>query len=385
MSPRSVLAEVNPAILRWARETAGLELEQVAKRFGKVEEWEREHGQAKPTVRQLETLSDIYKRPLATFFLPEPPVEPPPPTDFRMLPSDRARTLSKKVRLAMRKARRTQRLYTQLSAELTATHPRLPRIGMSDPERQARQIRGLLGIPIENQLSWRDSYDAFRGWRAAMEALGVLVLQLPMPVKEGRGFSLDEGSTPTIVVSSSDAITARIFTLFHELAHLLLNRIGLCTPDPTSPTQPSAQIEQFCNHFAGALLVPLDAVRAEGDLTQLPSSLGEMEERLVESAKAFKVSRYVILRRLLIANYMSLEQFRRMMNKWAKEGEPTQRRGGGQRPPARVLSQLGGRFVSLVLEAHGRGLITSSDVTSYLSLNLKYLGDVQRLVAHLRG
>jgi len=110
-----------------------------------------------------------------------------------------------------------------------------------------------------------------------------------------------------------------------------------------------------------------------------------MEQRLVESAKAFKVSRYVILRRLLIADYVSLERFRRMMNKWAEEEEPAQRRGGGQRPPARVLSQLGGRFVSSVLEAHGRGLITSSDVTSYLSLNLKYLGDVQRLVAHLRG
>lgn len=383
MSPRSVLAEVNPAILRWARETAGLEVRQVARRFGNVEEWE--HGQAKPTVRQLETLSDLYKRPLATFFLPEPPVEPPPPTDFRMLPSDKPRTLSKKVRLAMRKARRTQRLYTQLSVELTATHARLPRISMSDPERRAREIRRLLGIPIEDQFSWRDSYDAFRGWRAAMEALGILALQLPMPVKEARGFSLDQGSTPTIVVNSSDAITARTFTVFHELAHLLLNRTGLCIPDPTSPTQPSEQIEQFCNRFAGALLVPLDALRAESDLTQLPSSLDEMEQRLVESAKAFKVSRYVILRRLLIADYVSLERFRSMMNKWAKAGEPTPRRGGGQRPPARVLSQLGGRFVSSVLEAHGRGLITSSDVTSYLSLNLKYLGDVQRLVAHLRG
>lgn len=383
MSPRSVLAEVNPAILQWARETAGLEARQVARRFGKVEAWER--GQAKPTVRQLETLSDLYKRPLATFFLPEPPVEPPPPTDFRMLPSDKARTLSKKVRLAMRKARRTQRLYSHLSGELTATHAPLPRISMSDPERRAREIRRLLAIPLEDQFSWRDSYDAFRGWRAVIETLGVLVLQLPMPVKEARGFSLDEGSTPTVVVNSSDAITARMFTLFHELAHLLLNRAGLCIPDLTSPTEPSEQIEQFCNHFAGALLVPLDALRAESDVTQLPSSLDEMEQRLAESAKAFKVSRYVILRRLLIGDYVSLERFRRMMNRWAKEGERAQRRGGGQRPPARVLSELGGRFVSLVLEAHDRGLVTSNDVAGYLSLNLKYLGDVQRLVAHLRG
>lgn len=382
MSPRSVLAEVNPTILRWARETAGLEVRQVAKRFGKVEEWE--HGQVKPTVRQLETLSDLYKRPLATFFLPEPPAEPPPPTDFRMLPSDEPRLLSKKVRLAVRKARRTQRLYTQLSAELTVTHTRPPRISMSGPERWAREIRRLLGVRIEEQLSWSDSYDAFRGWRAALEGLGVLVLQLPMPVKEARGFSLDGGSTSAIVVNSSDAITARIFTLFHELAHLLLNRTGLCIPDPASPIQPSEQIEQFCNHFSGAFLVPLDALRAKSDLTQLPSSLDEMEQRLVESAKAFKVSRYVILRRLLIADYVSPRRFRRMMDKWAREGEPAQRRARGQRPSARLLSQLGSGFVSLVLEAHGRGIITSSDVASYLSINLKYLGDVQRL-AQIRG
>jgi hypothetical protein len=65
-------------------------------------------------VSQLEALSDLYKRPLVTFFLPSPPTEPPLPRDFRVLPSQEARTLSKKVLVAIRTARRVQRLYAHL-------------------------------------------------------------------------------------------------------------------------------------------------------------------------------------------------------------------------------------------------------------------------------
>lgn len=69
---------VNQEILRWARESMNLTLEDVALRMNKdvetIEYWEE--GTESPTYVQLETLAyHIYKRPIAVFFFPEPPLE----------------------------------------------------------------------------------------------------------------------------------------------------------------------------------------------------------------------------------------------------------------------------------------------------------------------
>ena len=381
MSPRSVTAEVKPELLIWARETAGLEVTEVARRLSKIDKWER--GDARPTVSQLETLSDLYKRPLAAFFLPAPPQEPPLPTDFRVLPGDEPHSLSRRVRLAMRRARRIQRIDTELSQELgIRSESHLPRFRVSDsPENRGASVRSLLGISLEQQLGWPTDRDAFNVWRAAVEALGVLVLQLSIPVREARGFSLSDGPKPTIVVSSSDAVPARIFTLFHELGHLLLNMSGVCTPDLRSEV--TANVEQFCNALSAAVLVPLSTLRTRHDLLNLDGSPGEADERLASAARTFKVSRYVVLRRLLTGQHITLQLFRRIMTRWEREdaNQPRRQQGGPVKPAVQTVAQLGTHFVSLVLDAHSRNTITSSDVSDYLSLRLKHLPAVQSLIA----
>ena len=79
---------VNPKVLRWARDSLHLSLEEVANRMKKkileIEAWER--GEALPTYVQLETLAyDIYKRPIALFFFPEVPEEETIEQSFRTL------------------------------------------------------------------------------------------------------------------------------------------------------------------------------------------------------------------------------------------------------------------------------------------------------------
>ena len=51
-------------------------------------------------------------------------------------------------------------------------------VGREAPlEQQAKTIRSLLRITVDEQRSWADEYAAWRHWRTAVEALGVLVLQ----------------------------------------------------------------------------------------------------------------------------------------------------------------------------------------------------------------
>lgn len=357
-----------------------VEMHSLAHRFPKLESWES--GATKPTVTQLEALSDIYKRPLVTFFLSSRPQEPPPPRDFRLLGRDQARMLSKKTRLAMRAARRAQRIYALLSRDLHAEIQQIPRVRLTaDTDEQAESIRRLLGVTFDEQLSWRDEYEAWRRWRSAVEALGVLVLQQTMPVKEVRGFSLNGGSVPTIVVSSSDAVLARLFTLFHELGHLMLNSAGMCLPNPDDDST-AVEVEPFCNRFSGALLVPFDLLGDHPGLGSLSEGLddAEVERRIVRAARDFKVSRFVVLFRLLASRRITRVRLRRLLDQWSHE--PAGPLKSGPQPPAnKALNQYGARFVSAVLEAQARSLITASDAAGYLALKVTHFPTLERLIS----
>jgi ribosome-binding protein aMBF1 (putative translation factor) len=73
--PRSIPALVKPALLVWARERSGLTVEAAAAKMqldaDLLRDWES--GSARPTIAQVRKLGDVYKRPLAVFFLPQPP------------------------------------------------------------------------------------------------------------------------------------------------------------------------------------------------------------------------------------------------------------------------------------------------------------------------
>ena len=70
-----VEALITPALLRWGRETAGYDVETASAKASvkpeALESWES--GQARPSIPQLRKLAKLYKRPIAVFYLPEPP------------------------------------------------------------------------------------------------------------------------------------------------------------------------------------------------------------------------------------------------------------------------------------------------------------------------
>ena len=71
---------VQPKLLRWARERAGHSTDALARRFPKLNEWER--GEVQPTLKQLEAFAKATHAPVGFFFLAEPPVERLPDSGF---------------------------------------------------------------------------------------------------------------------------------------------------------------------------------------------------------------------------------------------------------------------------------------------------------------
>lgn len=161
MSRKSLEVSIEPKILIWARESIGRSIQEVAKRLNisenSISGWEL--GQKKPTLLQLEKLAKtVYKRPLAVFFLSVPPVDPPLPVDYRILPTDKRLPFSAKTRLAIRRARRLQSLATELTENLNKGISKAGAVKLSDnPEDVAVKIRQEFQINTDKQLGWKDS------------------------------------------------------------------------------------------------------------------------------------------------------------------------------------------------------------------------------------
>lgn len=220
----STPALVNPSLLVWAREQGGYAPETVAKRLSvKVERflaWER--GDRKPTVRQVEALARFYHRPFGLFFLPQPPELPPLAAEYRRLTGVTPGVESPELRLAIRTMSYRRETATELSEELGTSLPsfRLTAHPGEDPNVVGARLRSALGVSIEEQLSWKNEWQAWSRWRDAAESVGVLVFQFPqVPLSEARGISLLHFPTPAIGVNSKEGSPgARIYTLAHELA-----------------------------------------------------------------------------------------------------------------------------------------------------------------------
>jgi len=217
-----------------------------------------------------------------------------------------------------------------------------------------------------------------------VENLNILVFRFPMPLAETRGFSLTETNPPAIVINSSDSVNARIFSLFHEYAHVLLRMSGLCLFEE-SALRENTNAERFCNQFSAAFLVPMDALLNDERLAAArnPSSLSD--EALGAIAERFRVSQHVVWRRMAAANLVPSDVYWARVEKWKAIGTVRSTRPrGGPRPARKCIEQRGRKFASLVFEAKSRDIITYRDMIDYLAVGPRHLRKVEHLLSEGR-
>jgi Zn-dependent peptidase ImmA (M78 family)/transcriptional regulator with XRE-family HTH domain len=399
-TPR-IVALVHPALLRWGRETAGMDLDDAAKKIGvkrdRVSEWES--GAGRPSIPQLRNVAKAYRRPLAVFFMSAPPVEPAPPHDFRRLPGLDAPTTSPALAFAMRRARRRRSVAIELLDESgIQPTPFTIRASRSDnPEAVGESIRDWLGVRLEEQARWRTDHEALNGWIAALEARDVLVFQVnDVPLDEMRGFSISEPRLPVITLNATDHPRARAFTLMHELAHLVINVAGLCDPQRVRSRSgiinvQDEDVEIFCNHVAGASLVPARDLLHYPLVADVGDALREWSDTSIQNlATHFAVSREVILRRLLLLNRTTEEFYERKRAEYLAQYRrlAQQRRetdAGGFAPHYLiVLRNNGRRYTQVVLDAYSSDRIAPGDVADYLGVRLEHLDDISGAVRRRR-
>jgi Zn-dependent peptidase ImmA (M78 family) len=356
-----------------------MELEEAAHRLGVKEEklaaWEA--GSQQPTVRQLRKAAAVYQQCFAAFYLPDPPeVFEPPVHDYRRVHDGIEETLSSELVSELRLATDRRAICLEL---LEAEGQKPPMFDATadldaDPEELGLRVRKELDISMEKQRSWRDFRVAFNSWREAIEGRGVLVFQArKVPVEQMRGCSVAEFPLPCVLVNRKDAYVARTFSMIHETVHLMLHCSGLCDMEtPADGHFAEPKIEMFCNHVAGAALVPREELLAH-PIIQSGKTPFWGDSELRELAITYGVSREAVLRRLLILGRTTRAFYQRMRSLYVAE-HATRKRPKGHVPPAiDVASAAGRRFSRTVLEAFYSGRITASDFSEYIGMKLRHM------------
>ena len=374
MPKKSMTVEVNPNILKWAIGSSGWREEDISKKL-KVSQnifsgWLR--GETNPTLNQLEDLAKTVKRPLAVFFLSEAPKEKPLPKDYRMLP-EKAGKFDKKTILAIRRARRLQKISKELSENLNANLNKLiPTIKQSeDTKKTAEKYREEFKFDAEKQKKFKTPYEVFNYLRDLIEDKNIIVFQISMPIEDARGFTLVDDSPAVIVVNSKDPIEARIFTLMHEFGHVLLNESGVSMPENALFIKNPENVEKWCNNFSSAFLLP--EALAKSEFSQ--------NKDVAKLSRAYKLSKAMLFYNMYRFNFISKQQYDAFIDKYKPEIQKPKEKSekkGGFRPTAdkQCLSERGQKFVSLVVTNVDKGFITHSDALSYLSIKSKNLDKV---------
>lgn len=372
---------MNPRVLMWARERIGLTIQDAARHVGRPAEvvtaWEA--GEAAPTFRQLEALARAFKRPVAVFFFPDPPEEPDPRTEFRTLPESEFEAFAPDTLLALREGHAWQASLRELSGGVNpADRQILDDISASldEPaEDLAAKVREYLGVDLADQFGWNDASEAFKEWRSAVEAVGVFVFKRSLAQRSISGFCLHDAEFPLILINNSTAHSRQIFTLFHELGHLLFSVSGVTpsyTTDLRGLSDVDREIEIRCNRFAAEFLVPdqgfpwaafrrVDWVRA-----------------LEVLARQYNVSREVVLRKLVDQGAVASEVYQPLAEQWNQEYEESRR---GRKPGgdyyATQATYLGDSYLRLAFGQYHAGRLSLPELADHLGMKARNVSKLQ--------
>lgn len=377
----SAVAGINPKVLKWAREQVAYSVEQVAAALKKevqvIEGWES--GEGAPTYAQLERLAyRLYKRPIAVFFFPAPPEEPDPKQSFRTLPESEIENLSADTRYAIRQASAMQLALKELNDGINPAERKVFRDTRIDPgtpvDAAVANLRKYLGVDIRQQMECRSSDEALKIWREAVEGAGIFVFKRPFKQMEVSGLCLHDDEFPVIYLNNSTARTRQIFTIFHEVAHVLLRTNGITLRDDryvSSLTGEERRIEVFCNRFAARFLVP------PADLDQQLKGARANDELVLKLAHTYKVSREVILRNLLDRGLIGTEEYQTKAQRWAREYKDRPKRPGGNYY-ATQAAYLGETFLNLAFGRYYQGRCTFEQLADYLNVKANSVAGLEQ-------
>lgn len=369
------LSGVNGKIIQWAREYYNMSPEEAAQKIGvdleKYKDWEA--GTDYPTYAKLKKISDVFHKPSALFFFPVPPKIASPKGDLRTLPDAVVNGLSRNVILQLEKAKVYQLSLIELYGERDSIF--MHRDEFPDSvDALCEFFREKLEFPIAAQKARKSTKVVFEIYREKFYDIGIYVFKDSFRDNAISGLCVKDNRFPVIVINNSMSFARQIFTLFHELYHLISDTSGaeIIRDDFYSMlAENQSTIEHNCDSFANNFLVPLDDFRQE--LEKAPID----EKRIEDLAQLYSVSREAIMYKLLTLGKITSSDYSQLKETFYGEairsqGKKEEKKGGGNYYSTK-LSYLGNQYTGEVFRQYFSGKISGVKAGEMLQSKVDHL------------
>ena len=368
------LAYVNNKILVLARNFNNFTIEDVSKHMNvkndKIIEWES--GLKYPTIKQAMKLAKFYRFAFAVFYLHTPPEEKNriKQVDYRKDLKKNNEVFSRELKWFIEDIQDRRDLmieiFNQEKKEIFILTDFFNE--SSDISSIALFIRNFLGIDYNSQKNKNNEKEFLNYLIDNLEKKQFLIFNaVKVQSSEMRGLSLSYETFPIIGLNQKDTVHARIFTLIHELTHVLLRKSSVCND---MNVKDNKSIESFCNNVAGLTLV--DSYDLLNHNIILKNKNIELDDLSIFS-KNFKVSKEVILYRLKELNLIDKNKYLEYNLIIKNQYNDSKNSVSSEKFLPEVvdkLSQLGIFYTRSIFEAYENGIFTLRDVSNNL-LNLK--------------
>ena len=382
-------AHITPIIIRWALQRSHLTIADASQDFdipvNRLEQWAT--GIDRPTFRQAQDLARQLHIPFGYLFLSSPPAEQLPLPDLRTLGGQEPSLPSVDLFDVVMSALNKQEWYREylVNGGVSA----LEFVGRYTDQTPAAEIaadiRDTLSLTSDLQVSAEGTGQFLTTLVRHAEQAGILVLRSgivgnnthrPLNISEFRGFAIADDMAPMVFINSRDALSARTFTLIHEVAHIWIASSGISNPDyRMSSRQQVNHVERLCNRTAANVLLPATDFHEAWETDQ------SAEENIEALRIRFKVSAFVILRQAFDLDLVSHGTYVRLYQQFVEAVHPTTGSGGGN-SYSNIQARNSTTLTYALLGAVAEGRATYREASELLDMKPT---TIDRLAKYLHG
>lgn len=371
---------INPKVLVWARNTIGMGVDEASRKLGvgidTLKQWEE--GTEETPFRKLNRLSDVYKRSSAVFLMDSVPTDN-YPKDFRDHIEGYTEDLQKETLMAFRKARQIQTNFVNLIGQrpnlfiqkITTVN------NLTDVKSLVRKVQEILEEDYSYINRFRNEYEQLSYWKDKLSQLDILIVDLGFDRNDARAFLIYDDSAPIICLNTNDSPKARIFSIFHELAHIILKKSSLDNIEDFWDMKSNE--EAFCNQLAGDFLVPREQLLAK--LEGLDYKSYDLDSLLEVLGKIFVVSSYAILISLYKNQIVDSKQFNtqklKLTNSYKQFNQA--RRSAGGNYYSNYIVNNSKKYIQTVFNAYNSNKLSYSETLGYLGVKAESLPNIEYL------
>lgn len=378
----AVNVNIQPEILHWAlnqtkKEKLGDKL------LSNIMQWLS--GTKTPTFRQIEDFSKKSNIPLGYFFLQTPPVEQLELLEYRTVDSMHLVNPSRDLIDTVHEMENIQDWMREYRQELG--YDTLPLVGCMKDAADVLSVVNRIREDLELDISWyencRDAREAFAFIRRQLEACGVIVMingivgkntHRVLDINEFRAFAMMDEWAPLIFINSADSNGAKLFSLFHEAAHIWLGVNDLYN-DRHGDTEGIKAIEVLCNAVAAELIVPKEVFLDSWD-----SRAEDVYAFITKMARQFRCGETIIARRALDCKKISRAEYNRVtqtaIDNYRVMKESKESSGGNYYKT--MGSRLDGNFVKALCESIGMGRTSYTEACRLTNTSSKTFSQIAR-------